>query len=74
MDSLVEQLNDEADLCRNEGADDVAALLSQSAAELARLKGLIADELEAALCAPTWPDSLAHVHTATAALTAMGDV
>ena len=27
---LIEQLNDEADLCRNEGADDIAALLAQA--------------------------------------------
>ena len=32
---LIARLNDEADLCRNEGADDIAALLSEAAAALA---------------------------------------
>jgi hypothetical protein len=31
---LVERLNDEADLCRNEGADDIAALLDEAVEEL----------------------------------------
>ena len=34
---LVERLNDEADLCRNEGADDIAALLDEAVEELRAL-------------------------------------
>ena len=28
--SLIERLSDEADLCRNDGADDIAALLDEA--------------------------------------------
>ena len=34
---LVERLNDEADLCRNEGANDIAALLDEAVEELQAL-------------------------------------
>lgn len=32
--SLITRLQDEADLCRNEGADDIAALLDEAATAL----------------------------------------
>lgn len=35
--SLIERLRDEADLCRNEGAEDIAKLLDEAAAEIKRL-------------------------------------
>ncbi len=45
---LVERLGDEADLCRNDGADDIAELLDEAqaalqsqAAEIARLRGAL---------------------------------
>ena len=39
-DGLVERLEDEADLCRNDGADDIAALLEEAATALrAQSKG-----------------------------------
>ena len=37
MTTLVERLRDEAGLCRNETAEDVAALLDEAAAEIERL-------------------------------------
>ena len=36
--TLIDRLNDEADLCANEGADDIAKLLTEAAAELRRLE------------------------------------
>ena len=35
---IVERLLDEADLCQNEGAEDIATLLSEAAAEITRLR------------------------------------
>lgn len=35
---LVDDLHNEADLCRNEGADDIAKLLDQAAAQIAKLQ------------------------------------
>ena len=44
---LVERLQDEADLCRNEGADDVAALLDEAAAALSYYRaGLLQERPE----------------------------
>ena len=34
MTTLIERLQTEADLCRNEGADDIARLLDEAVAEL----------------------------------------
>ena len=42
-EALLDRLSDEADLCRNDGADDIARLLDEAAAELRRLHA----ELEA---------------------------
>jgi len=38
MSTLDERLQTEADLCRNEGADDIAKLLDEAAAQLAQLR------------------------------------
>lgn len=38
---LLQDLRDEADLCRNETADDVAALLDRAADEIDRLNVII---------------------------------
>jgi hypothetical protein len=38
--SIVERLHTEADLCRNETADDVATLLDEAADEIERLEKL----------------------------------
>lgn len=38
MTGLVERLRDESDLCRNDGADDIALLLDEAATELERLQ------------------------------------
>ena len=38
MIALDERLQTEADLCRNEGADDIANLLDETIAELAQLR------------------------------------
>src|ERR1041384_5634402 len=38
METLVDQLQDEAGLCRSEGADDIAGLLDEAAARVAELK------------------------------------
>lgn len=37
---LVQRLQDEADLCRNDGADDIAGLLDEAAGEVERLRML----------------------------------
>lgn len=37
-DDLINRLHDEADLCANEGSDDIARLLWETAAELKRLQ------------------------------------
>lgn len=37
--TLITDLRDEADLCRNEAADDIAVLLDAAAAEIERLRG-----------------------------------
>ncbi len=37
--SIVERLRDEADLCRNEGADDIAVLLDEAADTIEELAG-----------------------------------
>jgi hypothetical protein len=34
---MIERLNDEADLCRNDGANDIAALLTEAAGVLAKM-------------------------------------
>ena len=39
--TLLERLEDEADLCANEGADDIAGLLSEAATELRALAGRV---------------------------------
>lgn len=36
---LIERLSDEADLCRNEGANDIAKLLDEAVAALASVEG-----------------------------------
>lgn len=46
---LIERLDDEADLCANEGVDDIAELLSEAATELRALAVRVM-ELEGALC------------------------
>ena len=43
---LVERLQDEADLCRNDGADDIAALLDEAVAEIRGLMQTLRDELD----------------------------
>lgn len=40
---IVERLLDEADLCQNEGAEDIATLLSEAAAEITRLRAQLAE-------------------------------
>lgn len=40
MSGITTRLNDEADLCRNDGADDIARLLGEAAAEIARLRSI----------------------------------
>ena len=59
-DTLIQRLSDEADLCRNDGATDVAKLLDDAAyeivnqaaqiaekdAEIARLRGIVPEALE----------------------------
>lgn len=44
LDGLIERLSDEADLCRNDGAGDIASLLDEAAKALG-----LADEALAAL-------------------------
>ena len=41
--NIVERLLDEADLCQNEGAEDIATLLSEAAAEITRLRTELAE-------------------------------
>lgn len=47
-DDLIERLRAEEDLCRNDGADDIAELLDEAAARIATQQEAI-DELVAAL-------------------------
>lgn len=42
MTDLLTRLSDEADLCRNEGADDIAKLLDEAHAALSSRPGLLA--------------------------------
>jgi hypothetical protein len=37
-DDLISRLQDEADLCRNEGAEDIAELLDEAISEIQRLR------------------------------------
>lgn len=39
-DDLIARLQDEADLCRNDGATDIAVLLDEAVAEIQRLRQL----------------------------------
>ena len=41
MTNLVNRLNNEADLCRNAGPDDIAALLDEAAKTIAAQDGLV---------------------------------
>lgn len=43
---MVDRLRDEADLCRNEGATDIAVLLDEAADELERLSAQVAQYRE----------------------------
>jgi hypothetical protein len=45
MSETIERLRTEADLCRNEGAEDIAKLLDQAAAELKELEQALANEV-----------------------------
>lgn len=38
MSDLIERLNDEADLCRNDGANDIADLLDEAIKRIAELE------------------------------------
>jgi chromosome segregation ATPase len=40
-EDLLDRLSDEADLCRNDGADDIANLLSAAREEILRLEGRV---------------------------------
>lgn len=42
-DDLVERLGDEADLCRNDGANDIADLLDEAAATIKELKAALVE-------------------------------
>ena len=41
VETLLTRLQDESDLCRNEGAADIAELLDEASAELIRLRALL---------------------------------
>ena len=41
MSELIERLQNEADLCRNDGADDIAKLLDEAVEEIERLQGAV---------------------------------
>ena len=59
---LVDDLHNEADLCRNEGADDIAKLLDQAAAQIAKLQAdgdKLAGALEQLIKHTTWLESVA---------------
>lgn len=42
IDELLERASDEADLCRNDGADDIAELLDEAAATIRALREALA--------------------------------
>jgi len=48
---LCDEISDEADLCRNEGAEDIADLLDEARAEILRLRHMMS---EAADCIADW--------------------
>lgn len=43
QEELIKELSDEADLCRNDGADDIADLLDKAAKRLAELEEIIVE-------------------------------
>lgn len=46
MSDILELLSDEADLCRNDGAEDIAILLHEAAAEIETLRAALLAERE----------------------------
>lgn len=55
--ALIERLSDEADLCRNEGADDIAALLDEASGGISALCGALEHILKGALSLPHFAES-----------------